>query len=96
VVGTADNARDSGDGLARPRGGLVDEFAARPEARQAPSRHPRGNPGSWAAVSLIIIGFVLGAFALPTGLVVLWILAGVALVAGGVLALTSRIMDQTH
>jgi hypothetical protein len=77
-------------------GGLVDEFAARPEAYQRPAKHARGNPGSWLAVSLIILGFALGTFALPTHLIVLWVLAAVAIVAGGILALTSRIMEQTH
>ncbi|MBX6390531.1 MAG: hypothetical protein IRZ08_16320 [Frankia sp.] len=55
-----------------------------------------GSTGAWTAVLLIILGFALGAFALATHLLVLWILTGVSLVAGGVMALTSRIMEQVR
>jgi hypothetical protein len=79
-----------------PGGGLVDESAARPEGSQWRRKHPRGNPGSWIAITLIIVGFALGAFALPTHAIVLWILTAVGLVGGGILALASRIMEQTH
>ncbi|ADP80981.1 hypothetical protein [Pseudofrankia inefficax] len=58
--------------------------------------HRRANGGSWAAVILIIVGFVLGCFALPTGSVVLWILTGAALVVGGAVGLVSRIMEQAY
>jgi len=77
-------------------GGVTSEIAARPEAHQGPRGHHRGNPGSWIAVALIILGFALGAFALPTHSLILWITTGAALVAGGLLALKSRIMEQTH
>jgi len=74
---------------------LSEQLATRPKANAGAHAH-RGNPGSWAAVSTIILGFALGAFALPTHWLILWILAGVALVVGGALALSSRIMDQAH
>jgi len=45
---------------------------------------------------LIIIGFALGAFALASHSTVLWIMTGVALVAGGVVALAFRIMEQAY
>lgn len=56
----------------------------------------RANRGSWLAVMLIICGFVVGCVALPTHSVVLWIVAGAALVAGGAVGLASRIMEQAY
>ncbi|MBL7494227.1 hypothetical protein I6A60_32085 [Frankia sp. AgB1.9] len=77
-------------------GSLTEQFAARPEATAGTRAAQRGNAGSWIAVSMIILGFALGACALPTHWLILWIMTGVALVVGGILALTSRIMDQAH
>ncbi|MDT3441566.1 MULTISPECIES: hypothetical protein [unclassified Pseudofrankia] len=88
---------------ARPAAGREGQPAARPAGRQPGNRQPggrsghhRANVGSWVAVLLIIVGFGTGAFALATHLVALWILTGVALVAGGAIALASRIMDQAY
>jgi hypothetical protein len=58
--------------------------------------HHRANTGSWLAVMMIILGFALGCFALPTGSLVLWVLTGVAIVVGGVIGLASRIMEQAY
>ncbi|MBL7501674.1 hypothetical protein I6A84_31280 [Frankia sp. CNm7] len=72
-------------------------FRAAGQGPPAPAGgHKRGSTGAWTAVTLIIVGFILGCFALPTHSLVLWILAGVALVAGGVVGLTSRIMEQAY
>ena len=58
--------------------------------------HNRGNAGSWVAVLLIIAGTVLGTLALILDSVPLWILTGVALVMGGIMALASRLMEQAY
>ncbi len=58
--------------------------------------HHKANTGSWAAVLLIIVGFVVGTFALPLASVPLWIAAGALLVLGGVFALVSKIMEQAY
>ncbi len=70
----------------------------RPAGRRAGGRagHHRANIGSWIAVSLIIVGFAVGVFALASHSMALWIVTGVALVAGGAIALASRIMDQAY
>jgi len=87
VVGTTrDRERSAAAGAGRVSGG--------PAA--GASGHHRANRGSWAAVMLIIIGFALGAFALASHSTVLWIMTGVALVAGGVVALAFRIMEQAY
>ena len=77
-------------------GSIAEQLAARPEATAGARAAQRGNAGSWVAVSMIILGFVLGACALPTHWLILWIMTGIALAAGGILALASRIMDQVH
>jgi len=58
--------------------------------------HHKASTGAWAAVLLIIAGFIIGVFALIFGSVPLWIVTGVLMVAGGILALASRIMDQAY
>ncbi len=60
------------------------------------SGHVKASPGSWLAVTLVVIAFVVGTFALITHLVALWIVAGVAMLAGIVGSFTSRIMDQAY
>ncbi len=84
------------DRPAKPAGSVAAQFATRPEVTRGARPAHRGNTGSWVAVTMIIVGFVLGACALPTHWTVLWILTGVALVVGGVLALVSKIMEQAH
>jgi hypothetical protein len=58
--------------------------------------HHRANVGSWAAVIMIVLGFVVGVFALVVGALVLWVIAGVLLAAGGGIALASGIMEQAY
>lgn len=58
--------------------------------------HHHGSPGAWLAVFLIIAGFTVGVFALIFASVPLWIVTGVAVVLGGVVALASGIMDQAY
>jgi hypothetical protein len=65
-------------------------------AGRARGGHRRANGGSWLAVILIICGFVVGCVALPTHSVVLWIVAGAAIVVGGAVGLASRIMEQAY
>jgi hypothetical protein len=63
----------------------------------ADSGGPHGQVGAWISVLLIVAGFVIGTVALIAhNSVVLWIVAGVVLVIGGILALTSRIMELGH
>ncbi|ADP84494.1 hypothetical protein FraEuI1c_6517 [Pseudofrankia inefficax] len=99
MVGTTetdDKAVATGQHPERHDGSLAAQFAARPEATDGPRAPYRGNAGSWVAVSLIIVGFALGAVALPVHSLILWIATGLVLIAGGVLALSSRIMEQAH
>jgi hypothetical protein len=65
-------------------------------ARSPVTGHRRASLGSWLAVLLIIIGFAVGCFALALHSVALWVITAVALVAGGVVALLSRIMEQAY
>jgi fatty acid desaturase len=58
--------------------------------------HHRASKGAWIAVLLIVAGFAIGAFALPLDSVVLWIVTGVLLVLGGIMALASRLMEQAY
>jgi hypothetical protein len=57
----------------------------------------RGRPVSWVAVTIIIIGFIIGGIALPVGpsWVLFWV--GAALVVlGGIFAASIRIMDDWY
>ncbi|MEX5707018.1 hypothetical protein AB1484_01555 [Parafrankia sp. FMc6] len=58
--------------------------------------HVKANVGSWAAVYILIAGFVLGTLALILGSVPLWIATGVAIVAGAAIGLASNIMEQAY
>lgn len=60
------------------------------------AEHVKANIGSWIGVYLIIAGFVLGTLALVLSSVPLWVATGVALVAGGICALASNIMEQAY
>ena len=56
-----------------------------------------GRPVSWVAVTIIIVGFIIGGIALPIGPV--WVLfwVGAALVVlGGIFAASVRIMDDWY
>ena len=56
-----------------------------------------GRPASWVAVTVIIIGFVIGGIALPVGpnWVLFWV--GVAIVVvGGIMGAATRIMDDWY
>ncbi|WP_322759928.1 hypothetical protein [Frankia sp. Cr2] len=58
--------------------------------------HHKANTGSWAAVFLIIAAFSVGTFALVLHSIPLWIVTGVALVAGLITAVASGIMEQAY
>jgi xanthine/uracil permease len=58
--------------------------------------HHHGSPGAWLAVFLIIAGFTVGVFALIFASLPLWIIAGVGIVVGAIIALASRIMEQAY
>ena len=62
----------------------------------ASSGHVKASPGAWLAVVFIVIAFTVGTFALTTHLIALWIIAGVAMLAGIVGGFASRIMDQAY
>ncbi len=56
-----------------------------------------GRPASWVAVSIIVIGFVVGGIALPIGPTWWLFWVGVAIVViGGVIAAAIRIMDDWY
>ena len=56
-----------------------------------------GRPASWVAVTVIIIGFVLGGIALTIGpsWVLFWVGAAIVVV-GGIIAAAARIMDDWY
>jgi hypothetical protein len=57
----------------------------------------RGRPVSWVAVTIIIIGFIIGGIALPIGPVWALFWAGAALaVIGSIFAASIRIMDDWY
>jgi hypothetical protein len=62
----------------------------------ASSEHVSATPGAWLAVILIIASFTFGTFALITSSIPLWIAAGVAMIAGVAVGITSRIMEQAY
>lgn len=62
----------------------------------ASSGHVKASPGAWLAVTFIVIGFTVGTFALTTHLIALWIIAGIAMLAGIVGGFASRIMEQAY
>jgi nitrate/nitrite transporter NarK len=70
------------------------------DARIAPSyvhEAHHGRPASWVAVSIIIVGFIVGGIALPAGPTwwLFWLGAGIVVV-GGIFALSVRILDDWY
>jgi hypothetical protein len=65
------------------------------EVFQHPSHH--GRPVSWAAIAIIVVGFVIGGIALPIGPTwwLFWVGTAVVVV-GGILALSTHIMDDWY
>jgi hypothetical protein len=65
------------------------------EAFQHPTHH--GRASSWTAIAIIVIGFVVGGIALPIGPTwwLFWVGTGIVVV-GGILALSTRIMDDWY
>jgi hypothetical protein len=58
---------------------------------------PAGKVGAWASVFVIVAAFVVGTFAVILhNNPILWGAAAVVLVIGGILAMTSRIMELGH
>ena len=63
----------------------------------ADSSGPHGQVGAWISVFIIVAAFVIGVFAMiDHNSPVLWIIAAVVLVIGGIGALASRIMELGH
>jgi membrane-bound ClpP family serine protease len=56
----------------------------------------RSKPTSWAAVLVLILGFILLGFALPMQSLVIGVVGGVVLLVGIVLAFAFRIMEDFH
>jgi membrane-bound ClpP family serine protease len=56
----------------------------------------RSKPTSWATVLVLIVAFVLFGFALPMQSVVLAVVGAVLLLAGLVMAVAFRIMEDYH
>ncbi len=56
-----------------------------------------GRPVSWVAVSIIVVGFVVGGIAMVTGPAwwLFWTGAGIVVV-GGIFALSSHILDDWY
>jgi hypothetical protein len=56
-----------------------------------------GRPVSWVAVSMIIVGFVVGGIALPVGPTwwLFWTGVGIVVI-GGIVALSAHIMDDWY
>jgi hypothetical protein len=63
----------------------------------ADSGGPHGQAGAWISVFIIVAAFIIGVAALiADNSPVLWIIAAVVLVLGGIGALASRIMELGH
>ena len=56
-----------------------------------------GRPASWVAVTIIVVGFIVGGIALPVGPVwwLFWLGTGIVVV-GGIFALSVRILDDWY
>ncbi len=56
-----------------------------------------GRPASWVAVSIIIVGFIVGGVALPAGPTwwLFWVGTGIVVI-GGIFALSIRILDDWY
>jgi hypothetical protein len=56
-----------------------------------------GRPASWVAVTVIVIGFIIGGIALPVGpsWVLFWVGVAIAVV-GSIMAAAVRIMDDWY
>jgi hypothetical protein len=65
------------------------------EVFEHPTHH--GRRSSWIAVTIIVIGFIVGGIAIPVGPTwwLFWIGTGIVVV-GGILALSTRIMDDWY
>ena len=66
------------------------------EVFQHPTHH--GRPSSWAAIAIIVVGFVVGGVAMVTTHPTWWLFwvgCGIVVV-GGILALSTRIMDDWY
>jgi hypothetical protein len=58
---------------------------------------PHGKVGAWISIFIIVAAFIVGVIAvIADNNPVIWVAAGVVLVIGGILAMTSRIMDLGH
>jgi len=56
-----------------------------------------GRPASWVAVSIVIVGFIVGGIALPVGPTWWLFWTGVAIVViGGIVGAATRIMDDWY
>ncbi len=62
----------------------------------ASNGHVSASPGAWLSVALIVVGFILGTFALIAHSLPLWIVTGVVMIAGIVAGFASRIMEQAY
>jgi hypothetical protein len=60
------------------------------------SGHVKASPGAWISVTLIVIAFILGTFALIADSIPLWIATGVVMVAGIAGGFAAKIMDQAY
>jgi hypothetical protein len=58
------------------------------------SGHHSASTGAWVAVLVIVAAFTIGLFALILDSIPLWIATGVAFVVGGILSVTSKLMEQ--
>jgi hypothetical protein len=65
------------------------------EVFEHPTHH--GRRSSWIAIAIIVVGFVVGGIALPIGPTwwLFWIGTGIVVI-GGILALSTRIMDDWY
>ena len=71
---------------------------ARPAVAEAGHHEAHhGRPSSWVAIGIIVVGFVVGGAALPAGPTwwLFWLGAGIVVV-GGIMALSTRILDDWY
>jgi hypothetical protein len=84
--------------------GAIDEAIrnagpAKPAQTGHPQQHAahHGRTSSWVAIAIIVIGFCIGGAALPAGPTwwLFWVGVGIVVV-GGIMALSTRILDDWY
>ncbi len=58
--------------------------------------HVSATPAAWLSVTLVVLAFIVGTFALIASSLVLWIITAVLAIAGLGFGVKSKIMEQAY